>query len=155
MISAGSAASRRREAILSDRRSPVRPQEKAAAQLPQLSRDVMPVPNPVSAHQHHADMASNPSVEQKVPRPRPVPHGVVNQPPRGGTDVGRAHPQRVLRRSGVATEWWPGGGHVFRAPTFPLVRFHEVSEGSPNGALCLGKSWHGFGGWMLTRGSEM
>ena len=24
-------------------------------------------------------------------------HGVVDQPPRGGTDVGRAHPQRVLR----------------------------------------------------------
>ena len=73
---------------LVNRHLPVRPEEEATDQLPHLCRDVLPVSKPVSGQQHHADMAADPGVKEEVPRRRPVPQGIVNQPPRGHTDVG-------------------------------------------------------------------
>ena len=67
---------------------PVRPEEEATDQLPHLCRDVVPVSEPVPRQQHHADMAADPGVKEEVPRRRPVPHGIVNQPAHGRTDVG-------------------------------------------------------------------
>ena len=75
---------------LSDRRHPIRPAEEAADQVevPQLCRDLNPVSNPVPGHQHHSDVAANAGVEDKVQRRHPVPHGVVDEPARGRTNVG-------------------------------------------------------------------
>ena len=73
---------------LVNRHLPVRPEEEATDQLPHLCRDVLPVSKPVSGQQHHVDMNAAPAVKEEVPRPCPVPHGIVNQPAHGRTDVG-------------------------------------------------------------------
>ena len=95
---------------LSDRRRPIRPEEEAADLLPQLCRDVVPVPDPVAGQHHHPDVAANPGVEQKVPRPRPGPHGVVDEPARGRTDVGRARPGCILWARTRGDEFGEGVG---------------------------------------------
>ena len=73
---------------LVNRRLPVQTEEEATDQPPHLCRDVVPVSKPVPGQQHHADMAADPGVKEEVPRRRPVPQGIVNQPARGHTDVG-------------------------------------------------------------------
>ena len=90
----GAAGAQRRP---TDWRLPIRPPEEAADLLPQLCRHVVPVSSPVTGQQHHADAGANLSVEEKVPRPRPGPHGVVDEPTPSRTDVGRARPKPAPR----------------------------------------------------------
>ena len=87
---------------LSDRHLPVRPEEEAADQPPQLGRDVEPVPNPVAGQQHHPDVVADPRVEENVPTRRPGRHGIVDEPARGRAAVGRACPQKASQLSGTA-----------------------------------------------------
>ena len=57
----------------------IRPEKEATDQPRQQRQDVVPVLNLVGGQHHHADVATDLSVEEKVPRQGPVPHGVVDE----------------------------------------------------------------------------